>query len=110
MLLNYHPLSLSFLGQKPFSSVLQHNPVQGRSALVLGQPHTNTLDLVQLCQSEAKAAGAVSALVRTEPGPGFLQLSSLCIESSKILWDLADFDQEGRPCVCQPGPVNSPGL
>lgn len=92
--------------------MLQHNLVQGRSALVLRQPYTNTLDLVQLCQTEAKAAGAVSALVRTEPVPVFLQLSSPCIQSSQILWGWAGFDQEMRlcPCACQPRPVNSPRL
>lgn len=84
--------------------MLQHNLVQGRSALVLRQPYTNTLDLVQLCQTEAKAAGAVSALVRTEPVPVFLQLSSPCIQSSQILWGWAGFDQEMRlcPCACLP--------
>lgn len=119
-LLNSHRFSLSSWGQESFSTVLQHNLVQGRSALVLWQPHSNTLDLVQLWQSEAEAAGAVSALARTEPGPVFCTLScipcaptalQLCTEPSKILCGLGWFWPGGETLsLCQPRPVKqTPG-
>lgn len=46
--INNYSILHSYLGQKSFSTVSQPNYMQGRSTLVLPQPHNNILDLIQL--------------------------------------------------------------